>query len=74
VQGLPIFFQQGIAQDMLLMRKPKNSAKCRGQVAEEQDTVGQNIAHLIKGETMGTISIRHWGYVVPLKGYFAVAD
>ncbi|HSX09889.1 MAG TPA: FAD-dependent oxidoreductase [Candidatus Saccharimonadales bacterium] len=45
------------------------------QVAEEQGaTAGENVARLIKHEGIEPYIFRHWGYVVPLKGYFAVAE
>jgi NADH dehydrogenase len=45
------------------------------QVAEEQGaTAGENVAHLIKNEGIEPYRFQHWGYVVPLKGYFAVAE
>ncbi len=45
------------------------------QVAEEQGaTAGENVARLIKNEGIEPYRFRHWGYVVPLKGYFAVAE
>lgn len=45
------------------------------QVAEEQGaTAGENVAGLIKNEAIIPYHYRHWGYVVPLRGYFAVAE
>lgn len=45
------------------------------QVAEEQGaTAGDNVASMIKNEAIKPYHFRHWGYVVPLKGYFAVAE
>lgn len=45
------------------------------QVAEEQGaTVGENVASMIKNEPIKPYHFRHWGYVVPLKGYFAAAE
>lgn len=45
------------------------------QVAEEQGaTAGENVASLIKNEGIKPYRFRHWGYVVPLKGYFAASE
>lgn len=45
------------------------------QVAEEQGaTAGENVASMIKNEAIRPYRFRHWGYVVPLKGYYAVAE
>jgi NADH dehydrogenase FAD-containing subunit len=45
------------------------------QVAEEQGAVaGENVASMINNEAIRPYHFRHWGYVVPLKGYFAVAE
>jgi len=45
------------------------------QVAEEQGAkVGENVAAMIKNEAIEPYRYRHWGYVVPLKGYFASAE
>jgi NADH dehydrogenase len=45
------------------------------QVAEEQGaTVAENIARLIKHRSMIEYEYRHFGYVVPLRGRFAVAE
>jgi NADH:quinone reductase (non-electrogenic) len=45
------------------------------QVAEEQGAVvGENVAAMIKNEAIIPYHFRHWGYVVPLKGYFAAAE
>lgn len=45
------------------------------QVAEEQGaTVGENVASMIKNEPITPYLFRHFGYVVPLKGYYAVAE
>jgi len=45
------------------------------QIAEEQGaTAGENVASLIKNEGIKPYRFRHWGYVVPLKGYYAVAE
>ncbi len=45
------------------------------QVAEEQGaTAGENVAAMITNETIKPYRFRHWGYVVPLKGYFAAAE
>lgn len=45
------------------------------QVAEEQGAaVGENVASMIKNEPIKPYHFRHWGYVVPLKGYFAASE
>lgn len=45
------------------------------QVAEEQGVIaGENIARLIHGEKLKQYTYRHFGYVVPLRGRFAVAE
>ena len=45
------------------------------QVAEEQGaTAGENVASMINNEAINPYQLRHWGYVVPLKGYFAAAE
>jgi NADH dehydrogenase len=45
------------------------------QVAEEQGAIaGENVASMINNESIRPYHFRHWGYVVPLKGYFAVAE
>ncbi len=53
----------------------KEHAHTVAQVAEEQGhAAGENIARLIQNKKMEEYKYRHWGYVVPLKGYFAVAE
>lgn len=45
------------------------------QVAEEQGKIaGENIFRLINNQTLVSYPYRHWGYIVPLKGHFAVAE
>jgi len=45
------------------------------QVAEEQGAAaGDNVAGMIKDEAIKPYQFRHWGYVVPLKGYFAASE
>ena len=45
------------------------------QVAEEQGAIaGENVAAMIKNGQIKPYQFRHWGYVVPLKGYYAVAE
>jgi NADH:quinone reductase (non-electrogenic) len=45
------------------------------QVAEDQGkTAANNIAATITNDSIQPYRYRHWGYVVPLKGYFAVAE
>ena len=45
------------------------------QVAEEQGrTAGENVAAIITNEAIKPYYFRHWGYVVPLKGYFAASE
>ncbi len=57
--------------DPLTTRPAPNVA----QVAEEQGaTTGENVASLIKNGPIKPYHYRHWGYVVPLKGYFAAAE
>jgi NADH dehydrogenase len=45
------------------------------QIAEEQGaTAGENVANLIRNEEIRPYIFRHWGYVVPLRGYYSVAE
>lgn len=45
------------------------------QVAEEQGkTAGENILHAVREEKLTPYQYRHFGYVVPLKSHFAVAQ
>lgn len=45
------------------------------QVAEEQGKIaGENIVQLLKEKKLKPYPYRHWGYIVPLKGHFAVAE
>ena len=45
------------------------------QVAEEQGIiVGENVASMINDEPIKPYHFKHWRYVVPLKGYYAVAE
>jgi NADH:quinone reductase (non-electrogenic) len=45
------------------------------QIAEEQGAIaGENVANLIKNNGIKPYRFRHWGYVVPLKGYYGVAE
>ena len=75
VQGFTNIFSAGDSAGYVIDEKTQRTAPNVAQVAEEQgQTVGENIAHLIKGETMKPYNFRHWGYVVPIKGYFAVAE
>ncbi|HWY79433.1 MAG TPA: NAD(P)/FAD-dependent oxidoreductase [Candidatus Sulfotelmatobacter sp.] len=55
--------------------KTQNSAPNVAQIAEEQGQIaGENIAAMIKNESIKPYHYRHWGYIVPLKGYYAVAE
>ncbi|HSA84032.1 MAG TPA: FAD-dependent oxidoreductase [Patescibacteria group bacterium] len=45
------------------------------QVAEEQGAIaGENIARLIRNKKLKPYPYRHFGYIVPLRGRFAVAE
>lgn len=45
------------------------------QIAEEQGTTaGGNVANMIRNEGIKPYNFRHWGYVVPLRGYYSVAE
>lgn len=75
VQGFSNIFSAGDSAGYVIDEKTQRTAPNVAQVAEEQgQVVGENIAHLIKGEEMKPYHFRHWGYVVPIKGYFAVAE
>lgn len=55
--------------------KTRNPAPNVAQVAEEQGQIaGENIASMIKNEPIKPYHFRHWGYVVPLRGYFSAAE
>jgi len=45
------------------------------QIAEEQGAIaGENIAHLVKNKPLKKYHPRHFGYIVPIGGRFAVAE
>jgi NADH dehydrogenase len=44
-----------------------------GQVAEEQGKIaGENVVNLITGKSLKPYKLRHFGYLIPLKGRYAV--
>lgn len=66
-----------VAGDVAAFVDPKTQrpAPNVAQVAEEQGKIaGENVASMIKNEAINPYHFRHWGYVVPLKGYFAAAE
>ena len=66
-----------VAGDVAAFVDPKTDrpAPNVAQVAEEQGQIaGENVASIIKNEAIKPYRFRHWGYVVPLKGYFAAAE
>lgn len=66
-----------VAGDVAAFVDPKTQCPAPNvaQVAEEQGQIaGENVASMIKNESIRPYHFRHWGYVVPLKGYFAVAE
>lgn len=75
VQGFSNIFSAGDSAGYVIDNATLRTAPNVAQVAEEQgQIVGRNIAHLLKGERLEFYKFRHWGYVVPLKGYYAVAE
>ncbi len=55
--------------------KTQKSVPNVAQVAEEQGAIaGENVARLLHGEQLKSYTYRHFGYVVPLRGRFAVAE
>ena len=74
VEEFPNIFAAG---DIAAFVDPKTQHIVPGvaQVAEEQGQVaGGNIARLIKKHDLRQYQYRHFGYIVPLKGKFAVAE
>jgi NADH dehydrogenase len=74
VQGMENVFAVGDVSGYV-DPKTKEHARTVAQVAEEEGAVaGANVARLILGQKPEPYRYRHWGYVVPLRGYFAVAE
>jgi NADH dehydrogenase len=74
VDGFPNIFAAG---DIAGYIDPKTQQPAHNvaQVAEDQGkTAGENVARLIMQQTLVPYRYTHWGYVVPLRGYFAVAE
>ncbi len=74
VEGYPHIFAIG---DIAAFIDPQTKcvAVTVAQVAEEQGAVaGENVARSIQGKYLRHYEYRHFGYVVPLRGKFAVAD
>lgn len=74
VKGFDTIFAAGDVASYVdpLTQKPAPNV---AQVAEEQGaTAGENVAAMIKNEPIKPYHYRHWGYVVPLRGYFAAAE
>src|SRR5882724_2726591 len=74
VQGFDNIFAVG---DIAGYIDPKTQEHARtvAQVAEDEGhTAGGNILRLLSNQKLKPYHYRHWGYVVPLKGYFAVAE
>jgi NADH dehydrogenase len=74
VEGFDSVFAAG---DIAGVIDPKTKKPCPNvaQVAQEQGhTAGENIARLLNNESLKAYTYRHWGYVVPLRGQFAVAE
>lgn len=74
VDGLPNVFAAG---DVSGYVDPKTQSPVPGvaQVAEDQGKIaGENIARLIDGKSLKKYNYVHFGYVVPIKGRFAVAE
>ncbi|HSW47614.1 MAG TPA: NAD(P)/FAD-dependent oxidoreductase [Candidatus Saccharimonadales bacterium] len=66
-----------VAGDMAGFIDPKTQKTVPNvaQVAEEQGaTAAENIVRLIKNKELKPYHYRHFGYIVPLKGRFAVAE
>lgn len=66
-----------VAGDIASFMDPKTKTPIPNvaQVAEEQGrTAGENTIQLIKKEPLRPYHYRHFGYVVPLRGHFAVAE
>lgn len=75
VQGFENIFSAGDSAGYVINEKTMRTAPNVAQVAEEQGAIaGKNVAKLIKEEELEEYEFRHWGYVVPLKGYYAVAE
>ena len=75
VQGFDNIFAAGDTAGYVIDEATQRTAPNVAQVAEEQgQTAGQNVARLIRDEELESYTFRHWGYVVPLKGYYAVAE
>ncbi|MGI8420293.1 MAG: NAD(P)/FAD-dependent oxidoreductase [Candidatus Levyibacteriota bacterium] len=75
IQGFENIFAAGDSAGYVIDETTQRTAPNVAQVAEEQgQTAGKNVARLLLQETLEPYKFRHWGYVVPLKGYFAVAE
>jgi NADH:quinone reductase (non-electrogenic) len=74
VKGFDNIFAAGDVADFMdpvTLRPAPNVA----QVAEEQGaSVGRNVAAMVRNGDLRPYYFRHWGYVVPLKGYFAASE
>ncbi len=74
VEGLQNVFTAG---DNTFYMDPSTSKAAPGvaQVAEEEGKlVGENVARVILGKTLKNYNLRHFGYIVPLKGRSAATE
>lgn len=74
VQGYENIF---VAGDLagFIDQKTKQPVPNVAQVAEEQGYVaGENVLRLIEKKSLQEYAYRHFGYVVPIRGHFAVAE
>ncbi len=74
VENLPNVFAAGDNAFYfdLLTNKPAPGV---AQVAEDEGRLaGENVANAVAGKPLKSYKLRHFGYIVPLKGRFAVAE
>jgi NADH dehydrogenase len=74
VQGYDNIFAAGDIAEFI-DPKTKKPVPTVAQVAEEQGhTAGENIIHLLQKKSLQPYKFRQFGYVVPVRGHFAVAE
>jgi NADH dehydrogenase len=74
VEGLPNIFVAGDIAEFV-DSKTQKPVPTVAQVAEEEGHIaGTNVIHAIRKMPLEFYHFRHFGYVVPIKGYFAVAE
>jgi len=74
VQGYDTIFSAGDITEFI-DDKTKTPAPTVAQVAEEQGRIaGINVLRAMRQKSLTPYVYRHFGYIVPLRGHFAVAE